>query len=82
MNDDNRDYKLDISSMPSGDPTPAGAAAARPYLSVLFECCRVYQRIYRAPSENIYRGRCPRCGKKVEFPVGPGGTAARFFRAG
>lgn len=81
MTGDSRDYKRDISSMPPGDgPTPP-ATTGRPYLSILFECCRVYQRIYREPSANAYRGRCPKCGKKVQVAVGPGGTAARFFRA-
>jgi hypothetical protein len=81
MTGDPRDYKLDISSMPSRDEPPPSAATRRPYLSISFECCRVYQRIYRDPSDNAYRGHCPKCGKKVQIAVGPGGTAARFFRA-
>ena len=79
MNNESREYKLDISSLSGGDLTPL-KAAARPYLSVLFDCCGVYQRIYRDHSKSAYRGRCPRCGKKVECAVGAGGTAARFFR--
>ena len=80
MNTDPRDYKLDISSLPK-EPAEAPAPAARPYLSVLFTCCNVYQRVYRIPTGQSYRGRCPKCGRDVNFPIGQGGTTARFFRA-
>lgn len=80
MNSDPRDYKLDISSLSEGDtsaePTPSG----RPFLSVLFDCCGVYQRIYRDASGRAYQGRCPKCGHPVHFQVGEGGTTARAFR--
>jgi hypothetical protein len=72
---DDRDYKLELSDR-------AGArdeGASRPYLSVRFACCNVYLRIYRSADAKHYRGRCPRCGKVVNFVVGPGGTDARFF---
>jgi hypothetical protein len=80
MNSDPRDYKLDISSLPKqsqGDSAPA----ARPYLSVLFTCCSVYQRVYRLPTGEAYRGRCPKCAREINFPIGQGGTGERFFRA-
>jgi hypothetical protein len=51
----------------------------RPFLSVLFACCSVYQRIYRNAEGTEYSGRCPRCGKRVTFAVGPGGTDTRQF---
>jgi hypothetical protein len=83
MSSDPRDYKLDISSLsgagPMSDRGPQDAA--RPFLSVLFGCCHVYQRVYRDPVANAYRGRCPKCGRAVHFPIGQSGTAARFFRA-
>jgi hypothetical protein len=84
---DPRDYKLDISSARPCSPEPLAKQDAaqetprRPFLSVHFECCGVYQRIYRDPSGASYSGHCPRCGKPVRFAVGAGGTAARFFRA-
>ena len=73
---DPRDYKVEISSAPA---SPQGAAARRPYLSVLFNCCRVYQRIYRNNDGTAYEGRCPKCARPVRFAVGPGGTDSRFF---
>ena len=76
---DPRDYKLDISSLPAADPPPADAQA-RPYLSVLFDCCGVYRRIYRDPTGKSYCGHCPKCGKPVRFAIAQGGTQARFFR--
>lgn len=87
MSSDPRDYKLDLTSRPddhspseSPSATPA-APAARPFLSVLFACCNVYQRVYRDSSEAAYMGRCPKCGRSVRFPIGQGGVATRFFRA-
>lgn len=76
---DPRDYKLDISSLPSANP-PAADAQARPYLSVLFDCCGVYRRIYRDPAGKSYCGYCPKCGKPVRFAIAQGGIQARFFR--
>jgi PHP family Zn ribbon phosphoesterase len=51
----------------------------RPFLSVQFACCSVYQRIYRSADGKSYNGRCPRCGKPVKFTVGEGGTDSRAF---
>ena len=79
MSGDDRDYKLDISSLPGPQRAP-NRSSERPFLSVLFACCGVYQRIYRDASATEYRGRCPRCGKPVRFAVAESGTSARFFR--
>jgi hypothetical protein len=75
MNDP-RDFKLDIAGLTPAEGAPA---QARPFLSVQFACCSVYQRVYRDPTGQQYRGRCPRCGKTVTFAVGEGGTSSRFF---
>ena len=82
---DDRDYKVDLSTAASGDATPDASTAAdaptnRPFISVQFDCCNVYLRIYRSADGTAYRGRCPRCGQTVHFAVGPGGTDSRTFR--
>ena len=80
MPHDPRDVKLDITSQ--GVPAQQSGsqpASARPFLSVQFACCSVYQRIYRDPDGTHYRGRCPKCGKAVTFAVGDGGINSRFF---
>ncbi len=70
----------DSTAKPAG-PQPEAESAARPYVSILFECCNVYARVYRRPEDTVYHGRCPKCLKAVKLRVGPDGTAARFFRA-
>ena len=80
MTSDPRDYKLDISSLPQSAPESQSVASTRPYLSVLFECCNVYQRVYRNPTDPAYTARCPRCGLTAAFPVGNSGTTSRTFR--
>ena len=87
MSGDPRDYKLDVrtkgtgSGAPQSPPTAIGgrSVSTRPYLSVQFACCNVYQRVYRDAAGTAYRGRCPRCGRRVTFAVGEGGTSARSF---
>ena len=82
---DSRDYKVEVSSAaqpPSPQPSPVGRggnAGAQPYISVLFKCCNVYQRVYRSADGTRYDGRCPKCGRAVRFLVGEGGTSERFF---
>lgn len=53
--------------------------AGRPFLRIMFDCCRVYQRIYRNRTGQFYEGKCPRCLRTVRFSVGPRGTTARAF---
>ena len=52
----------------------------RPFLRVVFECCNIYQRIYRDRSEQYYVGRCPRCLRSITFKIASNGTAVRDFR--
>ncbi len=53
----------------------------RPYISVLFECCHIYVRLYRKPEDMFYEGRCPKCLRTLNVRVGPEGTPARIFTA-
>jgi hypothetical protein len=74
---------LDLST-----PAPAPAAlvpdrngeSAR-FLGVHFACCDAYSRVYANRERTAYVGHCPRCAKRIEFKIGPGGTDARFFVA-
>ena len=77
MPSDPRDYKIDIKGVSAPEITPS--AEQRPFLSVLFACCRVYQRIYRSRDGRSYEGHCPKCAQRVRFAVGEGGTSARAF---
>jgi len=63
------------------DRSGAAGESHRPYIGVYFECCGVYQRIYRHPEQEVYLGRCPRCLRVVRVRVGPQGTSERMFRA-
>jgi hypothetical protein len=76
---DPRDYKLDLSTQREQGDSEASAKSSRPYISVHFACCGVYQRIYRSADGKRYEGHCPRCARPVRFLVGPGGTDARQF---
>jgi hypothetical protein len=81
---------LDISSDPepqrpghsaARDPQIAPAPGARRFVGVHFACCDVYSRIYINRESTAYIGYCPRCTRRVELKIGPGGTESRFFTA-
>jgi hypothetical protein len=90
------DY-LDLSSEPTTSAsaprtaTPAGRdssqapatdAAGRRFVGIHFVCCDVYSRIYINRAGTAYSGYCPRCAKRIDLKIGPGGTDQRFFTAG
>lgn len=59
-------------------PTPANTDKKR-FLSVYFNCCHVYNRVYLNRDGSAYTGRCPRCLAPVSARVGEGGTNQRMF---
>lgn len=65
----------------AGQPLPPADRPSRRYIGILFECCGVYQRVYRREGQRVYEGRCPRCLRSVRVRVGPDGTEQRLFRA-
>jgi hypothetical protein len=75
---------LDLSSVPASDLVACGhppGVESRRFIGIQFSCCSVYARIYINASQSAYEGRCPRCLRRVEVQIGPGGTDTRFFTA-
>jgi hypothetical protein len=72
---------LDLSD--GGAPRAAGGTSCgRRFVGVHFICCDVYTRVYINRDDTAYEGNCPKCAKRVRLRIGPGGTDARFFKAG
>lgn len=57
------------------------SAPPRRWLGIQFDCCGVYARIYRNGAGSAYVGWCPQCTRRIQVPIGPGGTDTRFFTA-
>jgi hypothetical protein len=60
---------------------PAGKRDVRKFLGIYFKCCSVYGRVYQNKEKTAYEGFCPTCRRKVNVPIGEGGSSARFFIA-
>ncbi|MEO8498041.1 MAG: hypothetical protein ABI614_23495 [Planctomycetota bacterium] len=70
---------LDLSSDPEPTNPSGGPARVRRFLGIQFACCGVYARVYVNKEGTAYLGNCPKCTKRVELKIGPGGTDSRFF---
>ncbi len=73
--------QFDSSNEPQGTDSRDIQTTGRRFLGVQFACCAVYARIYVNQNQNAYIGNCPKCGRRVQFQIGPGGTDSRFFTA-
>lgn len=60
---------------------PSRKPEARRFVGVQFACCNTYSRVYINRQGTAYVGNCPRCSRRVELKIGPGGTDERFFTA-
>lgn len=82
------DYRVEISGLEgasgrlkSESKAPSAAAPGRPWLSIRWQCCGAYSRVYKSANGKTYDGRCPRCHRQLSIPIGPGGTNSRSFEA-
>jgi hypothetical protein len=75
--------QLDLTSPVPPLPAMVGDSRSEStrYLGVHFACCDAYSRVYANRGRTAYVGHCPRCAKRVEFRIGPGGVEGRFFVA-
>jgi len=72
---------IDLSSEhPDSRPSEQSAQRGR-FLGIHFACCGVYARIYPNRNNTAYVGYCPRCSRRAEIKIGPGGADTRFFTA-
>ena len=81
MNGQHIDFSSPADRRELPDGTRENIPSRRRFLGVHFACCDAYSRVYVNRAGTAYVGHCPRCAKRVEFPIGPGGTEARFFVA-
>jgi hypothetical protein len=72
---------LERNVAPSAHEPGSERSGGRRFVGIHFACCDVYSRVYINRQETAYVGHCPRCMRRVELRIGPGGTDARFFTA-
>ncbi len=82
MMPDDPAYILNIDDLKHTEADPSSNSnRGRRWLGIRFDCCDVYNRIYRNAAGTAYAGRCPKCYRRITIRVGPAGTVNRFFRA-
>jgi len=72
---------LDLTSGKQPASPGKRGVSARRFVGIRFDCCDVYTRVYVNRDETAYEGRCPKCSRRVQLAIGPGGTDCRFFTA-
>ncbi|RMH29962.1 MAG: hypothetical protein D6692_03680 [Planctomycetota bacterium] len=72
---------LETSGLSPGRDAPGSGdgGGGRPWIGVRFVCAGAYVRVYRNVQGTGYLASCPKCGRRMRFRVGPGGTNSRFF---
>lgn len=77
------DYILELGGRTARHHDTGGSErnGPRPFICVQFDCCGVYNRVYKNREGTAYVGWCPKCAKKVSVKIGTEGTNCRFFRA-
>lgn len=56
--------------------------AKRPFVGVMFRCCKVYGRAYLTADKRRFEARCPQCYQLVTLQVSSQGSNSRFFSVG
>ncbi|MBK7090921.1 MAG: hypothetical protein IPH59_04235 [bacterium] len=51
----------------------------RPFLGVMFKCCKVYSRIYINKQQTAFVGWCPKCARQMRVNISPDGSTSQFF---
>ncbi len=55
---------------------------SQPFIGIQWDCCKTYSRVYLNNKGAAYVGWCPKCSKRVQINVCPGGSKSRFFNVG
>lgn len=56
--------------------------AKRPFVGVMFQCCKVYGRAYLTAKKDKFEARCPRCYQLITLQVSSRGSDSRFYSVG
>lgn len=71
---ENFSWRENKSSKERGNKSP------KRFLSLYWECCHVFSRVYKSDDGKSYQGNCPKCRIGISVPIGPDGTTRRCFK--
>ncbi len=66
---------------PNSPSEGSSQSRERIWVSVMFDCCRTYQRVYFPKGKTRASGSCPRCLRRINFQLSEEGNLGRFFIA-